>query len=524
MSKWMKVVVASLLCFTLLCGCGSGAGSGSQSNDTSKNSSQASGGQSEEKQTGENPGSNEEMPTLVYYTFADRTKTQDGEEAVFAKLNEITREKIGCNLDVKFVEVAQFEQQMQNKLAAGEQIDLMYTSTWLNIYPSLVSRDALLPLDDLLPVYAKEFYESIPSEWWDCTRINGKIYAAINQQIFARQPYFSYPSDVVEEVGFDWENATTFEDLTPYFEKLTEAGYTTSAYGLWSWIDMSVFNEYLEYESIGGDQVPGVIKYKNDGKPVVFNQYETEEFQNLMKLFRSWYEAGYVAPDVLSSTLDKTPLFRSSGAYQPYYVESTENSIFSQFTDHEVVADVKPIGEAPFLTTANVIATMIGVTTNSKYPEKAVELINLINTDKEFYNTFIYGIEGVDYKLNEEGKVEILPDAKYDISVNSWAYGSVFNSYVPAGNDDHVWEAHDAINRSAACSSIMGFNFDATKVQTEIANVAAVCTEYIKPLSLGVLDLEEAYPEFLQKLKDAGVDAIIAEKQAQIDAFWEANH
>ena len=37
--------------------------------------------------------------------------------------------------------------------------------------------------------------------------------------------------------------------------------------------------------------------------------------------------------------------------------------------------------------------------------------------------------------------------------------------------------------------------------------------------ALGELDPEEALPKFNEELKAAGLDTIIAEKQAQLDAF-----
>ena len=71
--------------------------------------------------------------------------------------------------------------------------------------------------------------------------------------------------------------------------------------------------------------------------------------------------------------------------------------------------------------------TMISVTTNSKYPEKAVEVLNIINTDPEFYNLFIWGIEGEDYALNEEGQVVVLETNQYDdMHLRNWAYGNTF--------------------------------------------------------------------------------------------------
>lgn len=68
----------------------------------------------------------------------------------------------------------------------------------------------------------------------------------------------------------------------------------------------------------------------------------------------------------------------------------------------------------------------------------------------------------------------------------------------------------------------MGFNFDVTNVQIEMANCNAVVTEYLKPLLYGFMDIETSYPEFIKKLDDAGAEKIIAEKQAQLDAYIAA--
>ena len=49
-------------------------------------------------------------------------------------------------------------------------------------------------------------------------------------------------------------------------------------------------------------------------------------------------------------------------------------------------------------------ATMTGISITSKHPEKAFELIKLVNTDKELYNLICNGIEGKHYELNENGE------------------------------------------------------------------------------------------------------------------------
>jgi len=47
-----------------------------------------------------------------------------------------------------------------------------------------------------------------------------------------------------------------------------------------------------------------------------------------------------------------------------------------------------------------------------------------------------------------------------------------------------------------------------------------VCSKYLAPLMLGMGD-EKMHEDFLAELKLAGVDDIIAEKQAQLDAWLE---
>ena len=76
--------------------------------------------------------------------------------------------------------------------------------------------------------------------------------------------------------------------------------------------------------------------------------------------------------------------------------------------------------------------------------------------------------------------------------------------------------------RSGKGTRTLGFLFDTTPVQDEWTAIQSVLAEYQDGLEFGILDPETELPKFIQKLKDAGVDAFIAEKQRQLDA-WAAN-
>jgi putative aldouronate transport system substrate-binding protein len=68
----------------------------------------------------------------------------------------------------------------------------------------------------------------------------------------------------------------------------------------------------------------------------------------------------------------------------------------------------------------------------------------------------------------------------------------------------------------------MGFIFDPTPVQNEIAACSAVIDEYNVNLRFGKLDeadIEGELEAFSKKLDDAGIAVVVEEAQRQLDAF-----
>jgi len=68
----------------------------------------------------------------------------------------------------------------------------------------------------------------------------------------------------------------------------------------------------------------------------------------------------------------------------------------------------------------------------------------------------------------------------------------------------------------------MGFTFDNSNVKTEYTAVTNVIEQYMYGLVCGSVDPTTEIPIFLQRLDEAGLGTIIAEKQTQLDA-WAAS-
>jgi len=68
-------------------------------------------------------------------------------------------------------------------------------------------------------------------------------------------------------------------------------------------------------------------------------------------------------------------------------------------------------------------------------------------------------------------------------------------------------------------SCTAGFFFDETKVAAEIAAIDAVYEEYQRLMDHGFYDPAEYLPIFQERLASAGIDKVVAECQAQYDAW-----
>lgn len=168
---------------------------------------------------------------------------------------------------------------------------------------------------------------------------------------------------------------------------------------------------------------------------------------------------------------------------------------------------------------------------NSKQIEKAVELIELLNTNDELYLLLTEGEEGIDYKYDKDGNIQRI-DGKYNLNYNEWqigqSYSPKFTRTLYDRNEDgeKQKEAQQIVfdaDRTTEVSPLMGFVFDPSEVEVEIAKCSVIIEEMIPVLSSGTVDPDSVLPEFLNRLEMAGVDRIIEEKQAQLDEFYALN-
>ena len=156
-----------------------------------------------------------------------------------------------------------------------------------------------------------------------------------------------------------------------------------------------------------------------------------------------------------------------------------------------------------------------------------MDFINLMYENTELANILNYGIEGTDYVYTDgSDKIVTYPEG-IDGSTVGW--NRAFNMFgdqmeiaqMAPATEDYYTELKEFNDRAVACATL-GYSFDATNVATQVSSVSNVVQEYVPSLVYGEIpeaELDAYLEEMNAKLDEAGINEIIEENQAQLDAW-----
>ncbi|QJD86847.1 ABC transporter substrate-binding protein [Cohnella herbarum] len=529
MMKTNKVLsVVSALAIVL-----AGCGTNHSNNTASPSAKQSEGSATQPEASSSQPAKETPQETLdpVELTYYFPGSPQKDLQTVEDALNKLVQPKINATVRLKLIDWGAYEEKMKVMMGSGDPYDLAWTAAGTNNYFQNVANGAYAPLDELIDQYAPDTKNGIPDMFWDAVRVKGKVYGVpVFQQSTAGYGYIIQKA-VADKYNLDWKSVTKLSDLTPFLETVKK-----NEPNLIPWEYSQGGDPFLTappmfgLETLGDAKTPGDL-YLNDGGKVI-NQYETPEFKEYITMMRDWFSKGYMRKD--AATLKETSADRKAGknalqigqididtlAFEQAGMEASGR--MSQFNKDNHSYDLQFV--KPLLTTDKAAATITAISANSPNKERAMMLLNLLNTDKEIYNTIVWGVEGKHYTKVAENRIETNPDGGYQ-TFAPWEFGNMKLSYLFEGDpkggevDNKFTNMWVDLNENATPSNALGFVFDFTPVKTEKANVDAVIDELYFALASGSIDPDKYLPQFLDKLKRAGSDTIIAEKQKQLDTW-----
>jgi putative aldouronate transport system substrate-binding protein len=447
--------------------------------------------------------------SMAYITF---TKIDDL-PLVQEEINKITKEKINATIKLIPINGANYQQQTNLMLTGNEKLDLLVTSSFFG-YNTQAAKGQLVALDDLLKSNGKDILDILPEHLLEGNKVNGEIFGIPSMRDWGSYYGFIMRKDIVEKHNIDLSQVKTFTDLEAVFKIVKEN--EPSLNPIVNTGQGSTVTSVLaggKYDVLGDSL--GAVSFKTEK---VVNMFEEPEYVEAVELARKWFESGYVLKDAATSQEAAANIVKAGKGFgyfshmKPGF-EVQEKGI----TGHEMVA-VKLSDVYSYTDAAT--GFNLSIARNSQNPEKAMEVINLLYKDKDVMNLLANGIEGKHYAVKPEGVIS-LPEGVTESNYvfGQWQIGNNFLTYPWEGNDPDYWEQMKQHNDSAIFSPAFGFTFNPDPVKTEVAAAVNVLNQYRVGLETGTLDPDKSLPEFNKKLKDAGLEKIIAEKQKQYDEW-----
>lgn len=458
-------------------------------------------------------------------------------EAMLKNLNEVLTEKVNAELELTYVEWTDWQTQYNVQLLSGDtSLDIITTATdWLYGWEN-TQKGAFMPLsEDMLKTYAPKTYAQVTEDDdWGITKYKDEIYfiPEDNYTQYTNQGLM-YRGDWAKEAGIPDGKITKMEDFTTYFKYIKEnkEGVTPFDCGK----GMNFINGYLtsKTDTVGisglnvGNYEFWFGKSVEDPFTVTSPFMEGDEIYAAADLMKEWNDMGVWKEDVLNYDADtRNMLYDGTNGVDGHHSQTYYTQVRPNMDTKQLGSDVQMYYYG--MENGNVSQPLkahgaAAISANSKHPERALMVYDLLRNDKECYNLINYGIEGTDYVLTEEGKLD-RPEG-WDQSVDSLGANFWCGRNDDLEIEDVTWWSgwkdmvteYDTFAYENPYEAVI---IDKTSIEAQQAAMANVLSEYMPQLCAGKYeDPHAAIDEMREKLKAAGYDELKEAIQKNLEQY-----
>ncbi|WP_346698579.1 ABC transporter substrate-binding protein, partial [Catenibacillus scindens] len=424
------------------------------------------------------------------------------------------------------------------KTSSSEKVDLMVTMpSGSASFQNMAAQGQLMDITDLLPEYGQGVLDTV-GNLIEGTTLGGRVYGVTTYRSLVTSVYIVMRTDVLEDLGL-LEQAQNMQSLDDY-EAILEAVHNSDNWSNLSCIVPSdaagtcmglggfylatdTFADAQTYDQLG--DLNKIIAINPDGSdPTVVNNFATDEYRAIYDKMHDWYEKGYVYRDSTTNQEQAEQLVKSNVAFS--YFSQSEIGIESSKEQACGMPMTCVLVKEPMMSTSNCTKFVWAVPSSATEPEAAIEFMNMMYTDERICNLLAWGVEDVNYTVDEEGIAHFVEGE----DANNAAYHTVDFLY---GNQFlvHPWEGQDVNLREEAqeqmdnigYSAYFGFAADTTEVSTQLSAIANVLGQYQAGIDSGISD-PEVYDQFLAALDSAGIQDVVDLYQTQLDEWLAAGN
>ncbi|KQN99137.1 ABC transporter substrate-binding protein [Paenibacillus sp. Leaf72] len=529
LSNYRLALILVLACLLLAAGCQGGSAK-SLKNATAKQ--------------GEKAG---DPVTLKVMFFGSEPADMD---KILAEFERLTKDTLHIKLDISWDMADTYNQKMKLKMAAGEQIDMLFDASWMNLEQN-IGQGYYQPLDDY---FQNEKYpglkQAFPQAVLDANRINGRLYTIPLMSNYADFGTIFIRKDLREKYGLP--QIQNMEQFKVFLEKVEQNNPEIIPFGIGNRGFFDMFYNFNDKQTrfravphvIYGTGVEFNLVLSDDGKHVLGATTIGDPDADYAKLPAPFNQSDYfyshndkrvefsrfIPRDVLSNVEDLVVTGKAAageGAISGISkikqrlkaaVPEADLEVFV-YNDAARTMQPKAIGTS-YKAWNNIVIPIF-----SRHKEESMKFINWLYESEANHDLFELGIEGLHWNQKGDHMYEMTPYAKDYLFP---AYELTLNPLLSRLNADHDEQTLQYLQYQASEDSyyrvaLSGFTFNPEPVKIEIAKVQPRYDAFNLITQAGLEpNWREEGSKLNAELRRLGLEKIRAEFIKQVQAYIDS--
>lgn len=480
-----------------------------------------------------------ENPYHLTFAFIEFYQQDEAaRKAVQDKLNEYMIPNYHMEVEFLPLGAADWNSTVQLMLSGGDALDVMpifypFAASW-------ISMDGIYDMTPLMETpEGQKIIEALGKENAYVGNMNGVLYGFPANKESVELGGLCMRADICDELGLTEEfglaeengvfpgEALDWADAEKIFAKVKEAYPNMVPLYMYQ---MDQLNRFADFDYLV-DYFGGLDLQADRNSTTVVNIFETDTFKTAVSRLADWYDKGYIYKDAATDTQGAATMMKAGNTF------SYPTAIKPGFLAEAEAANgcklyVKYFktggGKDGYITTTNVSFFNTGIANNSVDPEMAFKFISALYSDPTVENIWQNGIEGVNYKLLDDGTAYFVDgesDGNFKYHQNSgWCLGNQFNALVwnDGSKTADYWDLLKSHNDNAYYSPAFGFMWDSSAYATQITALSNAWETYRWNLltgSCGAAGVDSTIKQLNDALSAAGLSDVMTAKQAQLDEW-----
>ena len=455
-------------------------------------------------------GCKENNVELVWVIPESYAIGEDAKNGLNFRLNEL-----GVDYTVRFIEVPNdgettYTERILQMIEDGEKMDIIYSNSpnsfslekFNSAYYRFIQLGIFSPIDEYFSTeIGQKLYNIMPEKHWEALRVNNQIYGINGSLSTLSTDNVLYVNSANGNVDFGNKTVSNFTDFSTSF---LNSDFNEDVEPIW------FFPQYLSYYYFCNCLQITDCLYVNSSNEVIFALddekyldylYECKQLQDKKILINGQIEdkSNYYASfeDILGGYA-LADSFNNYAQSENYYIIPCESDNYVRFSN---------------------IAT--GIYSGSSNKKAAFELLALTQTDEDLNNLLVFGVNGIDYKLN--GDIPTYTNRHEYLRV--FPFGNRFICYPMLFETAYKSKDYIIAYEMADVPDCLGFVFDDTEYKECIVTTNLLMDELqnvIMSDEIECKDISEIISAYKNEMINSGIYSIADEISRQYSIYQKS--